>query len=298
MPGETQLSDVKCTEPSDERMLIDPVPRHAYSIKYGLVGVKVGSDADPSAYVSPTKSGMAAIGSTGVSLGKPCGICCLLLAVVAGAVAAGVTAWRWALSCSAKVAIPAATTAMAAAPIIRLSTLRRGRATRGSKFASAAGGCSALMRSYLARSLLRSSGSMSIILELLSQGGETALEVSPHGAGSAPHKDGALLDGVAVVVVERDRGALFARQPPVRTIHVDARAVGAPARRGRRTLGRVERRPATRAHKPPTVEAVVDADARQPCLGPIDLRHGLPGLPRPKKCLLNRVLGLATVIED
>src|ERR1017187_9950398 len=112
MPGETQLSDVKCTEPSEERMSIDPVPRHAYSIKYGLVGVKVGSDADPSAYVSPTKSGMASIGRTGVSLGKPCGICgiCwLLLAVVAGAVAGGVVAWGRPLSCSAKVAMPAAT---------------------------------------------------------------------------------------------------------------------------------------------------------------------------------------------
>src|ERR1017187_4280504 len=266
MPGETQLSDVKCTEPSDERMSIDPVPRHAYSIQYGLVGVKVGSDADPSAYVSPTKTGRTAAGRTGVRLGKPCGICWLLLAVVAGAVAAGVVAWRWALSCSAKVAMPAATTAMAAAPIIRLSTLRRGRATIGSKFASVAGGFSALMRSYLARSLLRRSGSMSIILELLSQVGETALEVSPHGAGAAPHKDGALLDRVAVVVVERYRGALFARQPPVSTIHVDALGVGAPAWRGRRTPGQVERRPATRAQQPPTVVAVVDADERQPCL--------------------------------
>src|ERR1017187_3627301 len=51
-------------------MVIDPVPMQAYSIQYGLVGVKVGRDADPSAYVSPTKSGKAPTGNAILRLGK------------------------------------------------------------------------------------------------------------------------------------------------------------------------------------------------------------------------------------
>src|SRR5580700_1845623 len=69
-PGEPQPRDVYCTEPSDERTWIDPVPRQANWIQYGLVGTNVGSPFEPSAYVSPTNRGSAPNGKTGLRLGK------------------------------------------------------------------------------------------------------------------------------------------------------------------------------------------------------------------------------------
>ena len=75
---------------------------------------------------------------------------------------------------------------------------------------------------------------MSTIAELLSQCDETSCEVGSHGSGPAAHEDGALFDRVAVPVVERDRGPLPEREPPVRPIDVEeiAAAPGSPGERG------------------------------------------------------------------
>src|SRR4029077_8523473 len=118
--------------------------------------------------------------------------------------------------------MPPATTAIAATPTIAFSDLVRRRVAVGWKVMRRCGGFSAPTRSNLARSALSSRGPMSIILELLSKRGEAAFEMGSHRSRAAPHEYGALVDGIAVPVVERDCRALLVGQAPIGAIHVDS----------------------------------------------------------------------------
>ena len=98
--------------------------------------------------------------------------------------------------------------------------------------------------------------------------------------------------------VERDRGALFEREPPVRPVHVDV--LGARARPTRRgdVLDEIERWPSTRPEQAATADAVVDAHARQPLRGAIHVSERVPGFPGLEHRLLDRVLSLAGIAEN
>jgi hypothetical protein len=99
---------------------------------------------------------------------------------------------------------------------------------------------------------------MSIMSELLSQTGKTSREMGTHASGTASHEDGALLDGVAVPIVEGDRGTLSERELPVRAVDIDemCRRVRVASRHG--ILDQRKRRPPARTEVPPPADAVVD----------------------------------------
>src|SRR5580704_5209363 len=139
---------------------------------------------------------------------------------------------------------------------------------------------------------------MSVIAKLLPQGLETARDVCAHRPRTAPEEQRALVDGIPVAVVERDRGALFEREPPVRPVHVDV--LDARPRPTRRVdvLREIEWWPSTRSEQPASADAVVDAHARQPLRGAIHVRERVPGFPGLEHRFLDRVLSLAGIAEN
>src|SRR5579872_925753 len=120
-----------------------------------------------------------------------------------------------------KVAMPAAITARPAMPAIPLKRLPRERFNVGSKSNSHAGGRSASRRSYSDRSLSSKRESRSISFELLSQGRKTTFQMRPHRSRTTSHEDSALINRVAVPVVQRDRSALPVGETAISPADVD-----------------------------------------------------------------------------